>query len=92
MPGQDHHQHDHHNHHHQPNHHNDQYDYYSNNPASENSVDIAAPIVSALQTAPTKAQVMMMVMMTMMDLYKTGLKPHSMRLKPVRVKIIGGGD
>ena len=65
-PGQEHHQHDHHNHHRHPN---DQYDYYSNNPASENSVDIAAPIVSALQAAPTEAQVIMimtMMMMTMM--------------------------
>ena len=34
-----------------------QYDNSSNEAASENSVDIAAPIVSALQAAPTKAQV-----------------------------------
>ena len=40
-------------------------DYHSHAPASENSVDIAAPIVSALQAPPTKAQVMVMVVMVM---------------------------
>ena len=43
-------------------------DYYSHAPASENSVDIAAPIVSALQAPPTKAQVMMMVVVMVMVL------------------------
>ena len=39
------------------------HDYHSHAPASENSGDIAAPIVSALQAPPTKAQVRLMVVM-----------------------------